>query len=263
MSKKKTAKVERFDSEGEFDLYDDEGNSLRSPIDASDIKVDLNLAKAVNNLVGQGLTSGVGSPKPGAMCVEAAVCYAIGQQHGDQPICVDPDLISAKITLNDTFTGPKKGAKKERGRVLRRVAIAQLGTRDRFDSTTYRNALEEAYNNWLTYRFNAAAAKADLTIDGPDSLDEVIETLEELRNTYQEQQGLGEYGTFDDVYDRVLQVINEGESYNATNKVKDEAVAIAAEIITQSLIAIKAPGAKFLNLVPLTKAEQVLFGVTK
>lgn len=35
------------------------------------------------------------------MCVEAAVCYALGLPHGDEPTCVDEVIRRYKITLND------------------------------------------------------------------------------------------------------------------------------------------------------------------
>lgn len=35
--------------------------------------------------VDAGLVRGVGDPIPGRMCVEAAVCFALGLPHGDDP----------------------------------------------------------------------------------------------------------------------------------------------------------------------------------
>ncbi len=48
-------------------------------------------------IVDAGLTNGLGVQEPGQMCVEAAVCYALGLPHGDDPKCVDPSLRSLKI----------------------------------------------------------------------------------------------------------------------------------------------------------------------
>lgn len=88
-------------------------------------KVDELVAKRLSKLCDQGLCSGLGSPEPGAMCVEAAVSYAFGLPHGDQPTCVDSELAAFKIGLNDTLDF---SSDKARGKILKRIAIAQLGT---------------------------------------------------------------------------------------------------------------------------------------
>jgi hypothetical protein len=80
-----------------------------------------------------GLVTGRGKPVPGEMCVEAAVCYALGLPHGDEPQCVSPALRSLNISLNDknwaSFLGRAAG--------LRRLAVAQLGTRGAFDDKEF------------------------------------------------------------------------------------------------------------------------------
>lgn len=94
------------------------------------LKVDLALARKVDKIVCKGLCCGVGS-KPGNMCVEAAVHFAL---HGDDPgyniddrplDCVDEDLVSLKISINDKSAWKDK---KSRAQGLRAVAIAQLGS---------------------------------------------------------------------------------------------------------------------------------------
>lgn len=82
------------------------------------------IAAKVLRTVDKGLSSGLGTRKPGQMCVEAAVCYALGLPHGDEPPCVAPALRSLKIRLNDANWSSKTA----RARGLRRLAIAQLGS---------------------------------------------------------------------------------------------------------------------------------------
>ena len=65
------------------------------------LKMSRALAKKVLNIVDQGLCEGMGRPIPGLMCVEAAVCYAMGLPHGDEPPCVSPAVRKLKICLND------------------------------------------------------------------------------------------------------------------------------------------------------------------
>ncbi len=82
------------------------------------------LARKVLKIVDAGLVSGMGKAEPGKMCVEAAVNYAMGAPHGDQPACVAPALRRLKIALNDK--GWSTPAARAKG--LRRLAIAQLGS---------------------------------------------------------------------------------------------------------------------------------------
>ena len=79
-------------------------------------------ARKVLEVVDAGLVSGVGNPIPGQMCVEAAVCYALGLPHGDDPKCVSPALRSLKIRLNDSGWSSDEA----RAKGLRRLAVAQL-----------------------------------------------------------------------------------------------------------------------------------------
>jgi hypothetical protein len=85
------------------------------------------IARTVLNVVRKGLTSGLGDPTPGKMCVEAAVRFATGESHGDNPSCVLRPISSEKIALNDL-----EGiwdTNKQRAQSLAPLAIAQLGTK--------------------------------------------------------------------------------------------------------------------------------------
>ena len=70
------------------------------------------IAAKVLHIVDQGLSKGLGEQAPGQMCVEAAVCYALGLPHGDDPGCVSPALRRLKIGLNDAnWSSPQARAK--------------------------------------------------------------------------------------------------------------------------------------------------------
>lgn len=90
------------------------------------------IARKVLETVDQGLCKGLGQPKKGAMCVEAAVCYAMGMPHGDKPPCVGAAVRAYKIRLNDA----NWPSNEERAKGLRRVAIAQLGS-DQIDQKAF------------------------------------------------------------------------------------------------------------------------------
>jgi hypothetical protein len=95
--------------------------------------VNEKVARRVLSVVDQGLSSGLGTPIPGKMCVEAAVCYAMDLPHGDRPTCVSPSLRRLKIALNDRPWTSNMA----RSRGLRRLAIAQLGSADALDEKEF------------------------------------------------------------------------------------------------------------------------------
>ncbi len=82
------------------------------------------LASKVLSVIDAGLVAGLGEPVPGKMCVEAAVCYAMGLPHSDEPTCVSPALRHLKINLNDAAWSSDTA----RTRGLRRLGLAQLGS---------------------------------------------------------------------------------------------------------------------------------------
>src|SRR5208282_712199 len=87
-------------------------------------KITKAIARKVLSTVDAGLVGGVGIPVPGKMCVEAAVCYALGLPHGDDPKCVAPALRALQIRLNDSVW--LSTASRAAG--MRRLAVAQLGS---------------------------------------------------------------------------------------------------------------------------------------
>lgn len=87
-------------------------------------EIALDQARKILEVVDAGLCSGLGEPVLGQMCVEAAVCYALGQPHGDEPACVNASVHSFQISLNDC----RWASNESRAKGMRRLAIAQLGT---------------------------------------------------------------------------------------------------------------------------------------
>src|SRR5438067_2161747 len=81
-------------------------------------------ARKIVELLGHGLTHGLGTQRPGEMCVEAVVCCALGLPHGDNPPCVGSDVRALKLPLNDS--GWSTNAVRAKG--LSRLALAQLGS---------------------------------------------------------------------------------------------------------------------------------------
>lgn len=97
------------------------------------LKLTKRHARKVLKVVDTGLCYGKGEPIPGQMCVEAAVCFALGEPFSDEPSCVSPTLRQLKINLNDKAWSSNQA----RAKGLRRIAIAQLGTKDTLDEIEF------------------------------------------------------------------------------------------------------------------------------
>lgn len=71
-------------------------------------------ARKVVKVIDEGLCSGLGEPKPGAMCIIAAKRFACGLSHGDQidGLPIGSAVRSFEITLNDcNWSSPAARAK--------------------------------------------------------------------------------------------------------------------------------------------------------
>jgi hypothetical protein len=73
------------------------------------------------------------------MCVEAAICYALGLPHGDDPGCVEPAVRAFKIRLNDQ----PWSSTASRAKGLRALAVAQLGSKGAIDGHEFTRRLVE------------------------------------------------------------------------------------------------------------------------
>lgn len=81
------------------------------------MELNKTIARKVIKTVDAGLSKGLGDPKPGQMCVEAAVNFALGLPHGDNPKCVGSEVRQYKITLNDYDWSSNGGKSKSRAKV--------------------------------------------------------------------------------------------------------------------------------------------------
>ena len=106
---------------------------------AAQIEITKDIAAKVLATVDAGLVSGIGKPVPGQMCVEAAVCFAMGLPHGDEPSCVSPALRRLKINLNDR----QWSSNDARAMGLRRLALAQLGSAGALDDREFAKRVAE------------------------------------------------------------------------------------------------------------------------
>jgi len=116
------------------------------------------IAIKVRDTVDAGLVKGIGIQIPGQMCVEAAVCYAMGLPHSDEPPCVSAAVRSLKIGLNDSAWSSDE----IRGRGMRRLALAQLGSAGTVDDAEFnRRVIEVIIRRFVPIALRAAASVHD------------------------------------------------------------------------------------------------------
>src|ERR1700747_1539892 len=101
------------------------------------IEITQEIAKKVRDTVRIGLVRGLGKPIPGKMCVEAAVCYALGLDHGDNPPCVARSIRRLKMRLNDS----RWSSDEVRAKGMIRLSLLQLGTETDFDAMEFARRL--------------------------------------------------------------------------------------------------------------------------
>lgn len=114
-------------------------------------KLNQSIVKKILEVVDAGLTSGLGTPIPGNMCVEAAVCYALGLDHSDDPRCVDYAVRALKISINDANWSNRES----RALGLRKLAILQLGTLGTLDFVIFSKK-----TSILSQKYAKSAAKS-------------------------------------------------------------------------------------------------------
>ena len=103
------------------------------------MEITKEIAIKVRDTVDAGLVRGKGIPIPGSMCVEAAVCFAMGLPHSDEPTCVSPAIRALKIRLNDSDWSSDSA----RAKGMRRLALVQLGSAGAVDDNDFARRIAE------------------------------------------------------------------------------------------------------------------------
>lgn len=244
----------------------------------SNIEINISIAKKVLEVVDAGLSHGVGRPEPGHMCVEAAVCYAMGLPHGDEPDCVSPALRSLKIALNDK----EWSSKDARAKGLRRLALAQLGSEGFLDDKKFSKGVAEiAIRKSVPLALRAAASiqkdpthKAKLIeaanrceAEGTkDSADAAYATAYATANAtdasaYATAKAAAKAAAIASTYaadasayaaDTVNAAAYAANS-SAKKKTRDKVLSAFAEDVVQLLIKMNAPGCQWLSLTEMDK----------
>jgi hypothetical protein len=113
----------------------------------------LEVIEKLKEIIPQGLVSGLGEPNPGELCVEAAICLALGEPHSDEPSCVHEVDREFAIVLNDA----KWSSDKARAEALLPLAIAQLGTAGKDRTEWIERVIEGTIRKVVPMALRAAA----------------------------------------------------------------------------------------------------------
>jgi hypothetical protein len=215
------------------------------------------IAEKVLSVVDAGLVFGLGKPVPGSMCVEAAVCYALGMAHDDDPRCVNKHIRSVKINLNDS----EWSSDKARAKGLRKLSILQLGTKTAFNAERFANRialmmvndlLPLAYDSMVGFEKEAivarkiksvAAAKTFIVNSPVYYEDEDIDGKKVHENyddvVYYARRTVDHVGSLNDCAQAVGNVIGD----------MDKALTVACDGIAKILIDMNVPGVAYLDLI--------------
>lgn len=220
-------------------------------------------ARKVYEVVGYGLVSGVGVPEPGRMCVEAAVCYALGMEHSDRPECVHPAIRSFKISLNDS----KWSSNEARAKGLSRIAIAQLGSTEIDGNAWIAYVAEQHIRQIVPIPFRILANQI------PSHKEALLEAANRCENegtqeaaeaarasaraamraaaavAWGAEASAAAWGAEAAASAAVKAAASAAARAAATNSEPDRILSLSAEIATQACINFKTQGSKWLDIV--------------
>lgn len=212
----------------------------------TELTITRDLAAKVLSVVDQGLSRGLGNRKrgdvQGGMCVEAAVCYALGLEHGDDPGCVSGPLRALKIRLNDNGWSSKAA----RAKGLRRLALAQLGSKGHLDDKEFvRRVVDHAIRVTVPGALRIAAS-IQKDEKHKAALCEAANRCEKegTREAAQSAQAIARSAAAA-AYDAAAYAVGDAGAKKST---RDKSLADYAEAIVQILIDMKAPGCQWLDL---------------
>jgi hypothetical protein len=224
------------------------------------MQIDIELARKVLAIVDAGLVKGMGTPEPGKMCVEAAVNYALGAEHGDEPACVAPALRQLKIRLNDSAWSSGQA----RAKGLRRLALVQLGSADHLDEKEFaQRCARLAIQTCVPQALRAAArlfegGKKDKLLNAAD-LCEREPTIDSARAAkaaanaasaaYAASAAAAAAAAYAYAY---ADAAAASYAAAADAAARDTSLAAFAEGVVQILIDMKAPGCQWLHLTEQT-----------
>ena len=215
------------------------------------MKITETQMKKVLDAIAPGLCAGLGNPIPGQMCVEAAVCFALGLPHGDNPSCVGSAVRAFKITLNDSSWSSNTA----RAKGMRKLALAQIGS-DTLDQMAFGQAcFIRGTQTLLPYVLRKSATQITEQ-EHKDALEksvkecEASKTLEEARAAVKSASASASAYAYASAYADAYAYAYTYASASAFFKdhLGDEFLTMTADIGLSVLVEMKSPGCEFLYL---------------
>ena len=206
------------------------------------MEVTKEIAIKVRDTVDAGLVRGKGKPIPGSMCVEAAVCFAMGLPHSDEPSCVSPAIRALKIRLNDSDWSSDSA----RAKGMRRLALVQLGSAGAVDDNDFARRIAEMTIRKIVPIALRAAAVLHTVAEHKTAL-EVSANLCELEGSESAARSAARSAW--SAARSAESAADAAES--AESAAIDTVLSDFAENVVQVLIEMKAPGCQWLDLVPI------------
>ena len=223
------------------------------------MEITKEIAIKVRDTVDAGLVRGKGIPIPGSMCVEAAVCFAMGLPHSDEPP-VSPAIRALKIRLNDSDWSSDSA----RAKGMRRLALVQLGSAGAVDDNDFaRRIAEMTIRKIVPIALRAAAVlhpaaehKTALEVsaklcelEGAGSAGSAAwSAAESAESAWSAARSAGSAGSAAESAWSAA----ESAGSAAESAAVDTVLSGFAESVVQVLIEMKAPGCQWLDLVPIS-----------
>lgn len=217
-------------------------------------------ARRLLKVVDYGLQSGVGVGRPGRMCVEAAVCYAIGLNPiDDDPKCVADVVRAAKIALNDR-DWPSAQA---RAKGLRQLAVAQLGSKGKVDSAEFATAVITRTREAIKSKKLVLEDEAQTKMAYPFLFDDSVWSRHKVYTTRHRNYGLSGPGFFEEktrfgaheVVTAACAICLKGDKPHGTLRPRHLYLTTIAGILLDALRDVGAPGIKLLDRVMREEAK--------
>lgn len=173
------------------------------------------------------------------MCIEAAVCKALGLPHGDNPECVAISVRSFKIVLNDS----RWSSTQSRAKGLRDLGIAQVGSKGVVSDVEFTSKLAEKTIRVLIPKL----FRALFTGNEPLIL-AAIRCEEEGTASAATAAYYAAYDANYDVASAASAAAHAAAAYYAADAAANHYLLLAADIALQILTELKSPGVKYINL---------------
>jgi len=205
--------------------------------------INQNLVNSIHCLLDKGVTPGLSKdPKPGEMCLEQAVSYALGEEVTDKPSCVGEKVRYFVTRLNDQeWSSPFA-----RAEGMRELSIAQLGS----NSLNQKEFLDKLFFKVLTKMLPAMFREL-----GEEKWEEQIKSLEgakSLKKARKAAYAAGDAAPYSAVVAAISAATSAVDAADATYFVAfatntgDKYLKMDAHLAVEVLKEMGSPGCQFL-----------------